>query len=68
MKNTFLGWHKYGNYEVFGLFQKVSKNTWWFSGPGPNMSFQADLNSAKKASKEEIEKIIDFEEVPEVLH
>lgn len=53
-RNTFIGWHSWNKYEVFGLFQRVSDKNWWFNGCGEGMSFPADLSTAKMATQEEI--------------
>ena len=65
-KNCFLGWYPWLQYEIFGLFQKVSndefgKESWWFCGPGEGMSFMADINKVKMATREEIEERIILE-------
>jgi len=54
MQNTFVGWYLWNLYEVLGLFQQVGDGTWWFSGPGPGMSFAVDITKAKPATKEEV--------------
>jgi hypothetical protein len=60
-KNTFLGWHQWNSYEVLGLFQKVSDDTWWFCGPGEGMSFRVDLSQSRMAKWNELNDILDWD-------
>lgn len=58
-KNAFLGWHEWNKYEVFGLFQRISGDEWWFNGPGRGVNFPADLDKSKMATEEEAKNLLE---------
>jgi len=59
--NTFIGWYPWGKSEILGLFQKTAEDVWWFSGPGPGMSFEVDISKARMMTWEEFKDRVEID-------